>query len=234
MLVLPGAVGFDIAGNTATLAAGETKVFEKLASVADVSAAEMEDRIQQLGKQLGAPSFSQRESAERRLVEIGVPARAALERLTGSDDPEVARRARSALAAIGVQQRAEELQKYKDRVNEFIACGKGSPALWPLFEESIASGKDGREIFGALVLSEPQLFLLLELASAPGRSDAEADDLAAEFRSRFEARWRELREKNGSLVQQRIAARDFPYLRPLGTGGPDVGHRAVSAPPGGR
>ena len=102
ILVLPGAVGFDIAGNIGILTAGETTVFGSLASGADVSAAEMEDRIQQLGKQLGAPSFSQRESAERRLVEIGVPARAALERLTGSDDPEVARRARSALAAISV------------------------------------------------------------------------------------------------------------------------------------
>jgi len=152
ILVLPGAVGFDIAGNIGILTAGETTVFGSLASGADVSAAEMEDRIQQLGKELGAPSFSQRESAERRLVEIGVPARAALKRLTGSDDPEVARRARSALAAIGVQQRAEELQKYKDRVNEFIVSGKSPPVLWPLFEESIAGGEDGREIFGTGLL----------------------------------------------------------------------------------
>lgn len=59
-----------------------------------------EDRIARLIEQLGVDKASLREAAERKLIEIGEPAAAALRAAAKSKDPEIAARAERAWAAI--------------------------------------------------------------------------------------------------------------------------------------
>ena len=59
------------------------------------------EEVRRLIKELGAEEFATRESAMKRLIEIGKPAVEALKEALKSDDPEVVWRARKALEEIG-------------------------------------------------------------------------------------------------------------------------------------
>jgi len=80
--------GFLMAG--ALLAQDEGKSDETLSK-----------EVKRLIKELGAEEFATRESAMKRLIEIGKPAVEALKEALKSDDPEVVWRARKALEEIG-------------------------------------------------------------------------------------------------------------------------------------
>ena len=66
----------------------------------DSAAGELQDKIDSLIKQLGSEDFEQREDAQTQLIEIGEPAREALERAKKSADSEISLRAKNILKAI--------------------------------------------------------------------------------------------------------------------------------------
>lgn len=88
-------------------------------------------RIDALIERLSSGDFEDRERAQAELVEIGEPARGALERATESENAEVAARARAALDALG--ERA-----FEAFADAFVKSGE-APAGWELpgFEELV-------------------------------------------------------------------------------------------------
>lgn len=127
------------------------------------------ERIGRLIEQLGADAFSERRAAERALIEIGEPAREALEAASASDNPEVSARAESALAAIDERRRAARFER-------FVETGELPDASLPLIEayaEAVGEVDDGaRRLFARMVGTEREL---LEAAERAARLSADPD-----------------------------------------------------------
>lgn len=121
----------------------------------------LQQRAQDLVRQLGDDSYPVRQRAMRELTQLGVPAKQAL--LTGlqSDDAEIRWRCRRVLASV------LELD-LRARLADFAADTDGSEGLslpgWERFRELVGDEPAARELFVEMQRAEPDL---LEAADAP-------------------------------------------------------------------
>jgi len=135
------------------------------------------ERIAELIERLGADAFAERRAAERALIEIGEPARSAIEEATRSDDLEVAARARSVLRSLG-ERRVDQ------RLERFVETGRIEGRPWPLAETYLAAVGEMDEPSGQLLRwmlsAEGELLeaadLAARLAADEGSSEAERDE----------------------------------------------------------
>jgi uncharacterized protein (TIGR03067 family) len=108
------------------------------------------ERIARLIKQLGDGAFAKREAASKELSAIGEPGLAALRKAeSGSDDPELRRRAEKLVAAIRLQMVKKALAKLegtwvrKTAESDGRAAPKDNPAILYVFKGDSVSVKAG-------------------------------------------------------------------------------------------
>lgn len=122
---------------------GETEAAEEASSskkdelvVSDQQSAASAANIHKLIQQLGDETYARRESAQKELVKICLPAMEALKRASKHDDAEIAHRAESALAEIA-QHAEERRRELRQAARE--AGDKGDPvAATRCYEELLA------------------------------------------------------------------------------------------------
>lgn len=142
-----------------------TPVSTQTKAVADRSA-----EIARLVQELGANTFLVRQHAQRTLVEIGLPAKPALQAAVNDPDPEVRQRARQALMAIGDVD-------FHGRVGAFLADSDvnddhGLPG-WQRFRSLSGDGPAARRLFADMQRAEREL--LETVANAPAQAGALLD-----------------------------------------------------------
>ncbi|MFP6665801.1 MAG: hypothetical protein VB876_00720 [Pirellulales bacterium] len=123
---------------------------------------EFDSRITELIRQLGAPSFGQRQRATRQLQAIGVTAKPALVQALQHDDAEIRSRARRILLAV----LDTDLQR---RITAFAADPSDQQATslpgWRLFKETVGTSAVARRIYLEAVRAEPVLLESIEQTS---------------------------------------------------------------------
>ena len=134
---------------------------------APVNSQESAAKIARLVRDLGATTFMARQHAQRALIEIGLPAKAALEVAANDPDPEIRQRAGQALTAIGDVD-------FHGRVAAFLADADtkndhGLPG-WERFRSLVGDGPAARRLFADMQRAEREL--LRAVASAPGQAGA--------------------------------------------------------------
>ena len=118
-----------------------------------------EERAFELIRQLGAKQFTQRQRAQRELVELGLPAKAALEAACANPDAEIRRRAKQALASV------VDLE-FEARIEAFLAEGTGPEGHGlPGWRDYCALAGDGplaRRLFGDMQRTERELLQAID------------------------------------------------------------------------
>jgi len=98
---------------------------------------EQPDKIARLIEQLGDAEHAKREAAQKELIEIGKPAIEALEAATKHDDPEIATRAKAALAEVkdrgrGWGEPVDGLRVALDIEKKTMIVGEPFPVRWAI------------------------------------------------------------------------------------------------------
>ncbi|HQU42119.1 MAG: hypothetical protein B7Z73_14695 [Planctomycetia bacterium 21-64-5] len=128
------------------------------------------DQIAKLVGELGANTFIVRQHAQRALVEIGLPAKAALETAVHDPDGEVRQRARQALAAIADVD-------FHARLGAFLADPDPDHdyglAGWQRYRSLSGEGPAARRLFADMQRAEREL--LEAVANAPAQAGALLD-----------------------------------------------------------
>ncbi|HET6882687.1 MAG TPA: hypothetical protein VFI31_21140 [Pirellulales bacterium] len=113
-----------------------------------------QSEIARLVRELGAPTFTARQRAQRRLIEIGLNAKPALEAACDDPDDEIQRRAREALAAI------HDVAFYV-RLGEFLADEDPDDdhdlAGWRRYRSIVGANGVARRLFGDMQRAEREL-----------------------------------------------------------------------------
>jgi HEAT repeat protein len=134
------------------------------------------ERIAALIKQLGARTFSARQRAQKALVALGVPAKAALEAATDDSDWEVRSRARQALEAV------LEIE-FEAHLNAFLSDETVDAAEWlagwERFSAVVGDTPAARRLFGEMQRAERGL--LEADADSPEHASRLLDQRAAHF-----------------------------------------------------
>jgi hypothetical protein len=165
-------------------------------------------RIEALVQQLGSTDFAERQAADQALRQMP-EAEAALENAAKSDDPEIAKRARSILEFI-------EAAREDPLLGQAITDEQRGPEdrpFWPLYQDRIADGELGQSTYNALLKAEAGLFALAWKATAPDLEAEVAAQRLGRFTEQSQKRWEQVADRLQQAVQKRIKARDFPYLR---------------------
>jgi hypothetical protein len=121
-----------------------------------------ERQIRELVERLGSPSFLERESAERQLQEVGPAAIPALRAIADADSLELRYR---------VERLIESLEQLAvERALEAIVRGEAQADFseltgWRRFQAEVGDSAAAREMFAAMVRTEP---LLMRLSDGPG------------------------------------------------------------------
>lgn len=132
--------------------------------------AERAGEVLRLVRELGANTFMARQHAQRALIEIGLPAKPALEEAVNDPDPEIRRRAGQALAAIGDVD-------FHARIGAFLADSDakndhGLPG-WERFRSLSGDGPAARRLFADMQRAEHEL--LEAVANTPMHAGALLD-----------------------------------------------------------
>jgi hypothetical protein len=117
--------------------------------------------IPRLVRQLGSGVFAERESASRRLIELGIATRDALVEASNDPDAEVRARARVILASVSQSD-------FRDRLAAFATDYDGSQRQslpgWEQFTATFCDTRQARQLFVEMQRAEPELLA----ASAEG------------------------------------------------------------------
>jgi RNA polymerase sigma factor (sigma-70 family) len=141
----------------------------------------------ELVKQLGSPSFADREAAERKLRALGAKARPALVTGTKNPDPETARRCEAVLKRIREDER------------------HAGPA-WTRFKELVGDTEASRKLFAEMTADDRRAEALDKAAADP----AEAARLYAADVARVEEAWK---KATAPLFDARGLGSDSPEAR---------------------
>ena len=132
------------------------------------------EQADQLVRELGDASFRVRERATRQLIELGVPAKAALMQGLKSSDAEIRERCRRVL--VGVLE-----EDYQARVDRFEADRQGAQEHdlpgWPRYRGLVGDSAAARELFVEMQRAES---MLLESVTADAEAAAETLALRCE------------------------------------------------------
>jgi hypothetical protein len=136
------------------------------------------EQITTLVRQLGSPSFAERERATRALIGLGIATRDALLSAVKDPDAEVRARARAILATVSESD-------FRDRLEAFSADydGRGQQSLpgWERVSATLGNSRLTRQLFVEMQRAEPEL---MEAYARGGKAASESLD--ARCRTIFE------------------------------------------------
>ena len=154
----------------------------------------IEREVGQRIRELAASSYHVRESAQRRLVEIGEAARASVQAGLEDADPEVQARCRRIAHALDVKARETARRRLEAQLEQFIADA-GTDRLydfpgWGRFRNVVGNDQGSRHVFAELFLRETEV--MTAAAATESESQAVLDrrfrDLPLRFRGRGRTR----------------------------------------------
>lgn len=134
------------------LAAGATDSRTGSSSVSDDQ--DRARHVEELVRQLGDKTFSVRQRAQRELIEVGLPAKSSLEIASTSNDAELRRRAKQALAEILDADFWLRLEAFL--ADDASDDGHGLPG-WLRYRDLAGGGPQARRLFGDMQRAEGEL-----------------------------------------------------------------------------
>ncbi|MEX0679656.1 MAG: hypothetical protein WD063_21480 [Pirellulales bacterium] len=111
-------------------------------------------QIDALVRDLGSDEFVTREKASRRLIELGIVTREALERAAGGPDAEVRARARAILVQVCQSDFRHRLEAFSA---DYDGSHKQSLPAWDQFSSQFGASRLARQMFVDMQRAEPEL-----------------------------------------------------------------------------
>jgi hypothetical protein len=184
-----------------------------------VDAPEIDREVRQRIRELADNSYQVRESAQRRLVEIGESARAAVKAGLDDADPEVRARCRRIAEALDIEAKQAARRRLEAQLDQFIADAGSDRRYdfpgWDRFRESVGNDQGSRQLFAELFRRE------LDVMSAVAATTSEAQELLErrsqdlQSRMRGPARTREPIGWQSAVALAWLASRTDLEARPI-------------------
>ena len=180
---------------------------------------DIESEVRRRIRELAASSYQVRESAQRRLVEIGESARAAVKAGLDDPDPEVRARCRRIAEALDVEAKEAARRRLEAQLEQFIADADTDRRYdfpgWDRFREGVGNDRGSRQVFADLFRREVDVMIAAAAPTDEAQALFERRSRDLQARQRGPARTRARIEWQSAVALAWLASRIDVELQPV-------------------